>query len=378
MDLSHFNISPDRGFLPQPDPLTHLTQVESGLAPDAVDTLEEMAVAAPGLLVSGEVRARLDDLPVFDLSAAQDTAVIERLFSMFAYFANSYIFATPDDPAGHLPPGVAVPFHQLAEKVERPPILSYPAMVLNNWRRLEADGPLELENLAAQRQFATTPDERWFGLVHVAIEAQAGPALQGISDALAAVAAGDLPRLTAALQAIASGIAAMIKTFHRIKEGCDPDVYHSQVRPYMFGFDGIIFEGVEAYGGAPQKLTGGSGAQSSVIPALVGALGIEHEKTGLMKHLDGMQRHMPKEHQAFIRAVTTSAVRDYVLQHADNVALKDAYNHCLREMITFRRAHFYYAKVYIFDKTENPVGTGGTPFMDWLTKLIAETEAQMI
>jgi indoleamine 2,3-dioxygenase len=134
---------------------------------------------------------------------------------------------------------------------------------------------------------------------------------------------------------------------------------------------------VAEYGDKPQTFRGGSGAQSSTIPAIVGALGVQHEQTGLMKHLDAMKEHMPREHRRFIADVTTSAVRDYVKQ-SGSAALRDAYNRCLQQVMTFRKGHFYYARVYILDKVSNPVGTGGTLFKDWLSQLIAETEAQLL
>jgi hypothetical protein len=96
-----------------------------------------------------------------------------------------------------------------------------------------------------------------------------------------------------------------------------------------------------------------------------------------MKHLDVMKQHMPKAHREFIAQVTTSVVRDFV-KASGNQALRDAYNHCLQQMMIFRKGHFYYARIYILDKVTNPVGTGGTLFKDWLSRLIAETEAHLL
>jgi hypothetical protein len=58
--------------------------------------------------------------------------------------------------------------------------------------------------------------------------------------------------------------------------------------------------------------------------------------------------------------------------------LADAYNHVLRQLMTFRRAHLYYARTYIFEKSTNPVGTGGTEYMAFLSKLIDETAQFML
>jgi indoleamine 2,3-dioxygenase len=303
--------------------------------------------------------------------------VIERLWVLYTYFANAYVFADPENLAHHITKSVAVPLHQLAQMVERPPIFSYVSLVLNNWRRINPDGPIDLDNTAALQHFIGCTDEHWFGLVHVNVEFCAAGAVRGIEDAIQSAAQGDARAVEHALNAITDGLRAMLKAFGRMTHGCDPDVYHQCVRPYMFGFENVVYEGVAEYGGQPQSFRGGSGAQSSVIPAIVAALGIQHEQTGLMKHLDVMKVHMPKAHRDFISRVTTTAVRDFVKQ-ANDGALTDAYNQCIREMITFRKAHFHYARIYIFDKVANPVGTGGTLFMDWLSRLIAETEAHLL
>jgi indoleamine 2,3-dioxygenase len=312
-----------------------------------------------------------------DTAQSLDYRVIERLWVLYTYFANAYVFATPDNPAHHLTRSVAVPLHQLARLVERPPIFSYVTLVLNNWRRIDPAGPIALENTAALQHFLGIPDEHWFGLVHVEVEARAAGAMQGIQDAIQATKDGDEPALERALDAVGDSLGEMLKGFGRMTEGCDPDVYYLRVRPYMFGFDNVVYEGVAEYGGRPQTFRGGSGAQSSTIPAIVGALGVQHEQTGLMRHLDGMKEHMPREHRQFIADVTTSAVRDYV-QQSGSAALREAYNRCLQQVMTFRKGHFYYARVYILDKVSNPVGTGGTLFKDWLSQLIAETEAQLL
>jgi hypothetical protein len=88
-----------------------------------------------------------------------------------------------------------------------------------------------------------------------------------------------------------------------------------------------------------------------------------------------MQTYMPPEHRRFIAEIDPHLIRDYVVHKPP---LGDAYNACLRQLMTFRRAHLYYAKTYIFEKSTSAVGTGGTQFMDFLSKLVEETEAHLI
>jgi indoleamine 2,3-dioxygenase len=342
--------------------------------------LEALAAQMPHELSSdpGRWQKRLAQMPVFDLSNVQAQAALERLFMLYSYFANAWVYGDPAQVQSHLPPSIARPFVALSQRLERLPVLSYAALVLYNWRRLDPQQPINLENLAPLVSFQALRDEHWFGLVHVLVEANAAPAMQALPQAISAAQRRDFPSLIAAFGAMTDGIKAMLSAFRRMTEGCDPDVYHRQVRPFIFGLTNILYEGVTAYADQPQTFPGGSGAQSSTIPALVAALGIQHEQTGLMQHLDRMQQHMPRQHRAFIQSVTTSAVRDAVLAHRRENALKEAYNTCVEQLLIFRKTHLHYAKVYIFDKVANPVGTGGTPFMDWLAQLQAETESHLI
>ena len=53
----------------------------------------------------------------------------------------------------------------------------------------------------------------------------------------------------------------------------------------------------------------------------------------------------------------------------------DAYNAVLDAMADFRAVHYEWAQEYINRRTDDPRGTGGTPYMQWLKQLIDETLA---
>ncbi len=100
------------------------------------------------------------------------------------------------------------------------------------------------------------------------------------------------------------------------------------------------------------------------------ALGIKHKNSLLTQHLDDMQNYMPTPHRQFIRQ--TASVRDFVIAHGGK--LKELYNACLAELIAFRSRHFEYAVNYIEKKVDNPIATGGTPYVPWLRQLVEETK----
>jgi len=167
----------------------------------------------------------------------------------------------------------------------------------------------------------------------------------------------------------------MNTTLARMPEGCSPDVYYSQVRPYIFGFTNVIYEG--CFDNQPRSYRGETGAQSSIIPTILHYLGVKHKDSMLTKHLEDMLDYMPSQHVRFIDQ-PSGTVRPSVESIArfsgkDRQQAVDLYNTCLDELIKFRKQHFDYAVNYIEKRVADPTGTGGTPYVKWLGQLIEET-----
>ena len=54
------------------------------------------------------------------------------------------------------------------------------------------------------------------------------------------------------------------------------------------------------------------------------------------------------------------------------------FNEALEALATFRETHLGFAREYIARRVDDPRGTGGTPYLEWLGQLIAETRAYMV
>jgi indoleamine 2,3-dioxygenase len=383
MNQTCWSIWPDRGFLINPDPIEDITQVSGldELVPrEALQHIQHISSDLPNLLQSRQIRKTLDALPVYDLSMVRhvtDFAIVERLMQMYSYFASAFVYATHEEPEHRIPAGVAKPLWQLSGMVERPPILTYTSYVLGNWKRVRSN-EIKVDDLELVQKFLGVGDESWFILIHTDIEARATGALMGIQEAAAGAAEHDAAKVARGLAAVTTSLDQMQATFDRMPEGCDANFYYFKVRPYIFGFNRVVYEGVEAYGGQPQSFRGQTGAQSSIIPALVTGLGLRHEENALTHHLDIMKDYMPKPHREFIQQMHGSCIREFVVENAKDSALAETYNECLRKLLAFRQLHLHYATTYISSKVKNPVGTGGTMFMEWLSQLVKETEAQLV
>jgi indoleamine 2,3-dioxygenase len=371
--LEVHDVHPERGFLPSADPITAL--------PAAFSAWEELAAELPKLLGAGRVRRAVADLPPLSGEELSGQAELNRAMLLLSYLGHAYVFGD-GEPADHVPAALAKPWHAVASALGRPPVLSYASHALYNWRRLDPDGPIELGNIARLENFLGGLDEDWFVLIHVAIEATAGPGLAAAVSAQHAAEAGETDAVTVGLSQVEGALGRMLTILRRMPEKCDPYIYYHRVRQFIFGWmdnpalpDGIWYDGVDAYHGQPRKFRGETGAQSSIIPAFDAMLGIDLGAGPLGQHVIELRAYMPPPHRDFLDTVAQrTSVRQFVLANTDNAELVDVYNRCVLVSAEFRQQHLEYAGDYIRGQREssaaNPVavGTGGTPFMTYLSQ----------
>lgn len=376
-DAKRFDLSEPRGFLPEHDPVTSLA--------GPLEQWQELASELPKRLAARRVGVALRALPPFALAALRSPAEERAAMRLLSFLGHAAVFEGAS-PLAELPERLAVPWWQLAQRLGRPPVLSYASYALDNWRRFDPNGPLAVENLAIVQNFLGGQDEDWFILIHVEIEALAARALRAALPAIEAARLGDAARLAAQLEEVAASLEAMLATLRRMPEGCDPYVYFHRVRPFIHGWKnhpalprGIVYAGVaEARG--PQQLRGETGAQSGVVPCLDALLGVGHAPDPLRAYLDEMRAYMPPGHRALLAHLEAeSGIRAAVLAlRGDHPELAEVYDACLRWLEAFRSLHLEYAARYIHAQaggSANPsdVGTGGTPFMRYLAKHRDET-----
>src|SRR6266851_5741060 len=290
-------VDPQRGFLPAVDPLTRL--------PAAFGVWDEVGFELPKLLAAGRARSILSRLPALDPSELPDEA-IPRAMVLLSFFGHAYVYQNwQTDVADRLPAAVARPWAATASRSGRPPILSYASYALDNWRRLDPEGPIALGNLAMLQNFLGGLDEEWFVTVHVQIEAQAVPALCALPKAQQAAECEDTAALREALGVTAAALERMNHTLLRMPENCDPYMYYHRVRPFIHGWQQhpVVYEGVPEHAGAPQAYYGETGAQSTIVPCLDAALGVRHRQDELRTYLAAMRRYMPRPHVAFLESL---------------------------------------------------------------------------
>jgi indoleamine 2,3-dioxygenase len=380
--IADYGITEEFGYLPAHDPAQSLSAGN--------EEWDQFGKDLPKLLMGTNFRKRVQALPKFNIDKLNGEAEIQRAMLILSYIGQAYQWSD-NEAATVMPQVLAKPWYEVGKLVGRPPILSYQSYASDNWRRFDQAGPIECGNIGLLQCFLGGQDEEWFILIHIDIEKKAGKALKAIEEAQAAVVAQDAEKVEAALIKMRAALTAMYEVLGRMPERCDPYIYFHRVRPYIFGWrnnpslpDGVVYEGVDEYKGVGQKFRGETGAQSAIIPAMDGVLGIEHEKDELREYLMEMRTYMPPKHVAFIQAVEAGpSVRNFVTT-IKRSSLTQVFNDCIELVANFRAMHLQYAGTYIHAQAQatpgNPsaVGTGGTPFMIYLRKHRDETKKQTV
>ena len=354
-----------RGFLPETDPLAAFPSDSPYAA------LDEIGRDLPSLLYDKGFRtyARALRIPKWEEPISETTLPQLRLYYVrIGFLASAYVNQVGQEPATSLPRNIAEPLTNAAKRLRRPPILSYDGYALYNWKRFRKDGPIALGNIDTIQNFVHLYDEHWFILVHVEIEAIAAEILAAIATIKRRLIDDNAADLSVDLWRIEKAIRRQVEVLKRIPEHMDSRLYYKTFRPYIRFFENVTYEGADQ---PPAHFRGETGAQSSIMPTLVAFMKIPHRRSVLTDHLVDMRRYMPAEHRALIEEVEA-------MPDIRSPVHKEAYNAILDAMAAFRRVHYSWAEEYINRWTDDPRGTGGTPYMQWLRQMLDETEAHSL
>ena len=378
-----------KGFLPEKQPSKTYS-----ISNNSLDLLTNVANDLPKLLLTGQLQKQINhlkknDFEINELLINKKPADINLAMRHLSFIAHGYIWGDVE-PHKILPAVIAKPWVQIANELGRPPILSYASYCLDNWYKINSDHEISLENVALINNFLGGVDEDWFVTIHVCIENAANDAIEAAQN-ISKISKYEPVLLSKNLRKIAKAMKEVNSIFARMPERCDPYVYYHRVRPFIFGTKdnpdlkkGLIYK--NQFNNKPQFYRGETGAQSSIIPLLDGALGVKHTNDNLRHYLNEMRDYMPPEHRKIIEAAESKSQVSKFINRTQK--LKKEYNACLEQIKLFRSQHLEYAATYIHKQSQikNPFGsggslirgTGGTPFMKYLRKHRDETHKHKV
>lgn len=366
-----YDVSPELGFLTSELPLQYLPH-------PAYDRWERIMNNFQPLLLSKRLRAVVDNLPIIPAVHLYTEPEWRRAYLILTFMAHGYIWGG-EKPSERLPPSITYPLLQVSNHLELPPVATYAAVCLWNFKPIFLSDDLVLDNLATLNTFSGSLDESWFYLVSVAIEAKAGPTIPLMLDAIEAARNDDVDAVTKCLRTFAENLDEIGTLLLRMYESCDPHVFYNRIRPYLAGsknmHDAGLPNGVYYDDGSRnaswRQYGGGSNAQSSVIQFFDIVLGVEHRPTGSKANdeteseaepgqapkprhsfIHEMRSYMPGPHRRFLQAVESVAnIREFVENNRQNAQLTVAYDACLAMLRSLRDKHIQMVSRYIIVKS---------------------------
>ncbi len=386
--LSGYDVDEERGFLPAGDPMTALPDEPPG----DFSIFDELGNDLPKLLCNGNLESELKRLPIFNQSdtsrlAAPDAHLLKTRID-FLVHAHAWEKWREGKVRTEIPACLAVPERDISYRFGEPPLLFYPSYSMRNFKRIDPNGQMTPENLELIQYFLGSESERWFVVIHVAIEAAVAKALSASWRVGDAIPKRDSELLFECLGIITTAMREVVALMRRMPEKCDMMEYFTSVRPYLYGWiekyfpNGMLYRGERECDDVRLSLLGESGVQSSIFRLLDFLFGIEHTESVLSKHLHEMLHiYTQPKHRDFVLAIGKRPHFSEKNVSFFGSEVEELYWECRRLMAEFRAVHFYYAIKYIQEPAAlvakltilGSTGTGGTEFIPSLWKHFLET-----
>ncbi|MCB0836544.1 MAG: hypothetical protein KDE26_06840 [Bacteroidetes bacterium] len=362
--FTQFDIDLNHGFIPAKAPLQTLSS--------DFFIWEELAGQFSDLLNTGQFRRFARRIPVVKTNPLSSTEELERAMLLLSCFAHGYVWENGEE-IKEIPAGIAVPWVKVANRLGRPPIITHASLVLNNWKKIDPQGPGIPENLAPVMQFHGGQDEAWFYMLTVAMEFLGGELARKILLLYLAAEKEDLETVETALKGLSGLIQDLRVLLARMPERCDPYIFYHRVRPFLSSFREVRYHGVKE--NPVRSYDGGSAAQSSMIQALDAVLKVNHENDHSRNFLEKMRKHMPPAHARFIAFLEEeSQIRQIIKRHP---SVKEIFYECLDQLAGFRTDHLRVVSQYIMNQSgkvgPGNTGTGGTNPMIFLKQVQKDT-----
>src|SRR5262245_61090000 len=115
VDLKPYDVSPARGFLPDPDPEPAL--------PPALALWQELAAELPKRLAARRLRDAVRTLPPFELAALRSPAEERAAMRVLSFLGHAFVWEG-GSPEPVLPRALAAAWCEVARRLGRPPVLS--------------------------------------------------------------------------------------------------------------------------------------------------------------------------------------------------------------------------------------------------------------
>ncbi|CAH0053643.1 unnamed protein product [Clonostachys solani] len=366
LKLASFGISAQWGFLSDEAPLRSFPS--SFYAP-----WDDLIRDLPSLITSRSLTTRVNALPQLTASRLSSDVELRRAYVVLGFIIHAHVWgssgpasAPASTPVAQIPPQLSEPFLEVCDKLGMEPVLSYAGLCLWNWSSDDGtfpitdgdDGFFPLEQLRSVASFMRTRGEDAFYHVPVLVEAEGGPLVKILLDAVGEARISNSAPVQAALSASAAIIAKMVKHLPKLYSTLDAGEFFHELRPYLAGgrgmeakglSDGFVFQRGDGSQFASKHI-GGSAAQSSLFQFLDLVLGVEHEAPEKASEtvFQEMRAYMPRKHREFLEAVSQlPTLRSFVEARLSDTGLCEAFDECTKQLRLWRSTHIAIVSKYV-------------------------------
>ncbi|KAJ6780092.1 hypothetical protein PWT90_01021 [Aphanocladium album] len=324
---------------------------------------DRSAAQLPDLLKTQKLAAHIERLPLLDISYLEDEAEYRRAYVVLGFLIHAHVWgSSASGPCELVPPQLAEPFLEVCQELGVSPVLSYSGLVLWNWKiigesSLGDENFPDLPHLTSLASFTGTRGEDAFYHVPVLVEAEGGPLILLLMQAVTAARANDAVFVRSALETSSKLLSEMGKHLPKMYAFLDADMFYHKLRPFLGGGKGMEAKGLSrgvvfknSDGNEIEiKCIGGSAAQSSLFPFLDHVLGVEHQDAQTRESVfQEMRAYMPGKHREFLDTVAKlPSLRLFVEKHDEDAGIRLAYNDCMAKLRLWRGKHIAVVSKYI-------------------------------
>jgi len=384
--LGDFDISDKTGF--------NVENPETSL-PDEFDAWTKLAQhQLVELIDKKQVRASVDKMPLLDHNKLTTERQRRLAHMCLTFIGSAYVWQDGDTGVSQrVPKQLAVPWCALSDLVGLPPVITLAAVALSNYKVIDPELPLTIDNMTAICMYPGDDSCSSFFLIATLIELDALPGIKAILEAMRGVQSNDAHLVTNNLHHMKDSLEDIMKSMILLEHRVNPSVFYNIMRPFLAGWggagsplpNGLIYDGVHD---EPKQYKGGSQAQSTSIQCFDAALGLVHPP-GEQSYLDEIRNYMPAKHAQFITALWNGPSIKAFVANSDDPELRKAYDSCVATLKKLRTKHLGLVKRYIvqqMNRSDTPsnhahleeTGTGGTPFIPFLENILDSTNTNAL
>ena len=133
------------------------------------EDIEEISSSLHKILANNQIGNVINEINQQKDISSLSIPELERAMLLYSYIGHAYMWGKTE-VEDVIPKNISLTWYNIAEKLDRPPILSYASYALNNWSLLDNSKTLTLDNIRILQNFLAGVDEDWFIMIHVAIE----------------------------------------------------------------------------------------------------------------------------------------------------------------------------------------------------------------